>query len=61
MSISMKTKILSIVTLLFAALSFYSCSSDKWEPNGGQDNKDKGEISLKSMGVEVSKIGRAHV
>ena len=50
----MKTKILSIVTLLFAALSFYSCSSEKWEPNGGQDNKDKGEISLKSMGVEVS-------
>ena len=47
----MKTKILSIAILLLAALSFTSCN-ESWNPK--VDSDKKGELSLKSMGVEVS-------
>lgn len=47
----MKTKILSIAIFLLAALSFTSCN-ESWTPNVEGDKQ--GELSLKSMGVEVS-------
>ncbi len=47
----MKTKILSILTIIFAAVTFCSCN-EKWNPQPSTD-KD-GKVSLTSMGVEVS-------
>lgn len=47
----MKTKILSLITFIFAAITLSSCN-EGWNP---QPNSDKnGQVSLTSMGVEVS-------
>lgn len=48
----MKTKILSIIALLAAAIGFGSCS-DNWEPNSGRS----GQVALKDhLGVAVDDI-----
>ena len=46
----MKTKILSIIALAATLLSLTSCD-EAWTPNTGDKT---GQVSLKSLGVEVS-------